>query len=533
LGISSEIKNQVDQLESKFEEATQLLKDDMNQIEKNMSGNIQAAVTQAFETALTKSEQTFTNMQQSIIDTERQATKLTGDIKIANETIDQLQSKAATIANQTTQQTDKAIKDYIKAKSDLQISVSNSYTEIQNHQDDAIKNIKSYAETVNTTKEPVTTSSDNGKYYKSYPDEYMINGKVNSIRVKKFQEDKTKLQCNSNDELTMMYNLFVQVATQYGIYITPAIQLEKWDMKYSHIPSTFPLSSSSFESDEQFNKAYTTMSLAIATKLKESVNFDESYMAAHMAVNSYNNDGYIMLYHLMKNVHPRLQRNKATKPKKPIFTGDINAFILKFKNWLAYQEQREKPHVYDDDEIADDIIAAIKTSNWAASLKKGLDIVETKLDRWKNSDDTVLPDDLTIDFIGHTLMTPYVENNENPLSNSRRSDNNRERDRPTIRSAYQRGRSRSNPRYSRSRSTSRPRSQSKEKPTRDCTICGERHLETTVGCPHLYRHMNIQDYVRNNNRRSVENQVREIQQDRRERSRSRTSSRSSRSQQQD
>ncbi len=121
----------------------------------------------------------------------------------------------------------------------------------------------------------------------------------------------------------MMYNLFVQIATQYGICITPAMQLETWDMKYSQTPSTFPFIPSSFESKEHFNKAYTTMSLAIATKLRESVKFDESYMAANMAVNSYSNDGYVMLYHLMKNVHPKLQRNKATKPKKPTFTGDL------------------------------------------------------------------------------------------------------------------------------------------------------------------------------------------------------------------
>jgi hypothetical protein len=329
----------------------------------------------------------------------------------------------------------------------------------------------------------------------------------------------------------------VQISKQYGIHITPALQLDRWDMKYDKKPTTFPLQLSSFENKEHFENSYTTMSLAIATKLRESVEFHESYMAAKMAVNTYINDGYVMLYHLIKNVHPKLQRNKATKPKKPIFAGDINAYILKFKNWLEYQAQREYPHVYDDDEIADDVIAAIKSTRWATQLAKGLDTVESKLDRWKNSNEEDLPDELKIDFIGHTLMAPYVESNENPIHMSRSLDRHQERGRPTVRAAYQRGRSRSNSGNYRSRSTSRPRSQSgasqREKATRDCKICGERHYETTVGCPHLYRHMNIQEYVRNTNRRSVENHVSEVQRDRRERSRSRASSRSSRSQHQE
>jgi F0F1-type ATP synthase membrane subunit b/b' len=122
---------------------------------------------------------------------------LRGDIKTANEKIDELQNKATTIAAQTNQHTDKAIKEYIKAKSDLQLKVSDSYVEIQNHQDDAIKNIKEYATTMPTSTDKQSQLLEtNHKYQKSYPDEYMINGKFNTIQVKKFQEDKTKLSCN-------------------------------------------------------------------------------------------------------------------------------------------------------------------------------------------------------------------------------------------------------------------------------------------------------------------------------------------------
>lgn len=562
LEINTEFKNQVDQLEIKLDEATQALKNEMAQLESNLPSNIQSAVAMAFETALTKSEERFGKMQNvlntteqksaqlvnqiettteelqevsnTITETQRNMTKLTGEIKRASKTIDDLQNKANTVATQTTSTTDKAIRDYVQAKSDLQTKIMETHSEIQDAQDKAINQVKTYATALpipDTTSTPSTHSS--GKPYKSYPDEYMINGELNVIRVKKFQEDKTQLHCKSNDELTMMYSLLVQVSKQYGIHVTPAIDLVQWDMQIYSRPPTFPLKSMSFDDKDKLDNAYTTMSLALATKLKESVKFHESYMAAKMAVNSYSNDSYIMLYHLMKNVHPKLQRNKATKPKKPIFAGDINAFILKFKNWLAYQEQRDKPHVYDDDEIADDILAAIKATNWASTLTKGIEHVETKLDRWKNSTEPELPDELKIDFIGHTLMTPYVEANHNPFQSTGNYDGGtRDRGRATIRSAYQRGRSRSNQRF-RTRSNSRNRSRSNStgsnRPTRECNICGERHLETTTGCPHLYRHMNIQDYVRTTSRRAVEDQVREIKQDRRQRSTSRESNRSTNS----
>ena len=133
-------------------------------------------------------------------------------------------------------------------------------------------------------------------------------------------------------------------------------------------------------------------------------------------------------------------------------------------------------------------------------------------------------------------MTPYVENNTNPLITNDRYRYARDTRRPAVRAFYTRGRSRSNPRQrSTSRNSSTPRNNSYNRsrsisnngvPRRECSICGERHLETTTGCPHLYRHVNLQDYVDNTSRRDVEQQVQEMRNSRRERSRSRGSSHS-------
>jgi hypothetical protein len=46
-----------------------------------------------------------------------------------------------------------------------------------------------------------------------------------------------------------------------------------------------------------------------------------------------------------------------------------------YENWLQFQLQRSRPRVYDDDEIADDIIDAIKSSKYASKLKEGLESV--------------------------------------------------------------------------------------------------------------------------------------------------------------
>jgi hypothetical protein len=331
-----------------------------------------------------------------------------------------------------------------------------------------------------------------------------------------------------------MYTLLAQVSKQYGIYITLTKVLNVWDISHSTIPPTFPFMVTDFENKQKFNDAYLTMSLALATKLRESVNFNAKFIAAKIAINAYNNDGYTMLYHLIKNIHPKLQRNKATKPKQPTFDGDLNRYILRLQNWIAYQENREHPHHYEHDEVADDFLAQIKASRWEPKLKKGIEYVETKLDRWKNlTDKTEFPAELTLAFIAHTIMTPYIEANTNPfeVDNPYQSRNQQDRGRPTVRAYYPRSRSRSN--NSRSRSTPRQYNNDRGRspsvtPKRDCTICGGQHNETTVGCPHLFRQVHVDDYIRNTDSREIHRQVESIKRDRRARSQSRESQRGSR-----
>ena len=240
-----------------------------------------------------------------------------------------------------------------------------------------------------------------------------------------------------------------------------------------------------------------------------------------MAVNDYTSDGYVMLYHLLKNVHPKLQRNKATKPSMPSFNGNVGQYVLRYQNWLKYQISRPQPHIYDDDEIADDFLQAVKTPPWGSKLTKGIEFIEAKLDRWKNTAGMSFPSELTLDFIGHTLMIPYIEANEDPLTIHR--DN-----RPAARAYMTRGRSRSN-----GRGRDRNRSNSRDSHTsqgRLCEICKTIHRPSTTGCPNLHRHIQVQTWLENASQEEVQRHLDRVDQARRERSHSRESQRSNTSQ---
>jgi hypothetical protein len=136
-----------------------------------------------------------------------------------------------------------------------------------------------------------------------------------------------------------------------------------------------------------------------------------------------------------------------------------------------------------------------------------------------------------LNFIAHTFMTPYIETNTNPfeLQNPYQQRNQQERGRPVVRTYYPRNRSRSQ--NQRSRSTSRQSYNSRSRsvsntPKRTCDICGGQHNETTVGCPHLYRQVHVDEYIRNTDSREINRQVDSMRRERRARSQSRDSQRS-------
>ena len=517
--INTSLQEQVREMDEKLEKATTSIRDEILGIEKTVTSQITLAVQNAIAQAMIQNNANHENLVEAIKDGNRTADKLTGDIKNATDTIANLQEKATTLANAASTASQKAAKSYLAAKIDME----NTRDEIGRTAKDLIAELDEHQ--YQPIKDPMTYD----RKPKTYPDEYNIKGKLVQIRTKKYLDDATPISCDSSETLLLTYDLLHHISKQYGILITPIKDIELWDPSNER-PTTFPLYKDDFDNIDDYLNAYTSMSIALATKLKTGITFGPKYMAPKLAIDNYHTNGYVMLYNLLKTVHPRLLRNKAVRPTKPSFEGDMNKYLNKYDNWLQFQLHRRPPHHYDHDEIADDIIKALSNSQWRRNLSKGLDIVETKLDRWKATDNDDFPIDLTLPFIGQTIMTYYIENNIDPFHSQRRPDI------PAVRAMYQRGRSRSNSRTrtpsgyrnqsaTRSRSnsnTSQPNTRAQSQLT-DCTICGGQHRSTTQGCPHLYRHVRVQEYVSNNTDDTINRHLQDIDSSRRQRSTSRDS----------
>jgi hypothetical protein len=500
--INTSLRYQVQEMEEKLDQATKEMKNDIGTMENNLTSKLQTAIKDAILQLVPDATEQTNELNKQIIEGTRTADKLSGDIKVATATVNRLQKQATSISENAEKATEKATKAYLDAKSHMDIAKQTLDASIEE------------ARKTGLTQPPSPTTIEKSNvppYSKSYPDDYEINGNRVIIRVKKFNEDTTPIICNSNEELLTAYELLSHVAVQYGILLTSLDLMQKWNIQYDETPPTCPYVIQDFKDKETHDKAYNTMSLALATKLKTGIIFGPNYAAAQLTISPYRVDGYKMLYQLLQNAHPQLMRNKATRPSKPTFDGDINRYLNKYKNWIMYQVTRAKPHFYDDDEIADDIIFAIKNSAWANQLAKGLDYVENKLDLWKAHDNTEFPVNLQLQFIGQTIMSYYIERNINPFAT-----------RPQARYMNTRGRSRSASRSQ--KQPSRQRSTSIPSDSVACKVCGGYHKQETVGCPHLYRHIKVQEYVSKAAPETIDRHLHDIDNERRRRSKSRDDS---------
>jgi methyl-accepting chemotaxis protein len=135
-------------------------------MEKDIPITIAKAVQESFEKILQKSNHDMENLQEKIesarittkligdnIDetlkqTQQVSNKITGDLKNANETMDELQQQARVITNNTIQSSDKAIREYISAKSDLQEEIHNANQTFTLNKEKLDEQIKSILDTI-------------------------------------------------------------------------------------------------------------------------------------------------------------------------------------------------------------------------------------------------------------------------------------------------------------------------------------------------------------------------------------------------
>ena len=488
--IAPTLKDQVDNMQLTIDGlVADLSMNIRTQLDEAIKNAVQEIATKAQENLMTAD----TTLKESIQQGQTTAAKLTGDIRNADKAIEDLRAHANNLTARSQQAQETTAREYGRARHELQQLHADAMAELET----ARRQHPTHTPT------PMTPRT-------KHDDEYKIKGLMVQIRGKKYQDDKTPITCPSKDHLLLMYDHLANISRQYGIYITDLGDLKKWDKPNKDHPPTFPYGPDAFESREQFQAAYTSMTLSLATKLKTGIKFGRNYHAARLIVHDHALDGYEILYHLIATIHPVLLHNRAMRPSKPQFQGDLHQFIASYRNWLEFNRQRQPPHEYDDDEIADDVIRSIKTSRWANKLKDGLNRVEQMLERWKNDiqGSHTFPLELRMEFITNTILQYYVERNIDPLATQEQRPIAR-----ALHTGYRRGRSNER-RQSRERDTSRNRSYSSNRtrshsatPLRDCEICGGRHRTDTIGCPHLIRHQHITDFINQHGEREVRHLV--------------------------
>ncbi len=604
-------------MDAKLANATRDLKSDIASLNNTMATSIAEAIARALGDAKTSTKELQDEtkrakaeaikiekrLQEAVGTTRTEANKIDGRIKNVRDSIDTIRADATIIQVNAEAASDKAKKVLLEAKQDLDtardqvhrdckgaISVVEDQMGILNATYKKVKKLHKRGGgggSSDDSDDDISSDSSNGdkpKRDRSYQPRngggewHTIAGTKYQVRGKKFCDDETDLQCHGDGHYLIFYELLRSIAQQYGILITALHAIEKWDTDRYETNPTCPYDKEDFSTDEHFTKCYNMMSMAIANKLKK-VSFGTNYAAADLAINAYNkNDGYDMLWKLMQQAHPELKRDKSSKPRVPNFEGNFPEYIHKYKSYICYNANRSRPIIYDDDEIAQDIINGIKRSPHFDALRKGIKEADDKLDTWRNNESLPFPHELQLDNIANTILLYYMERNQNPLRHlrgrgrTRHEDDERRRDahrrdhdreQPAIRAAYynsggnrqnshsrgnsynsyrNRNPSRSNS-YSRGRSNSRDgdnRRQYTPQRERDrgngpantaCTICGTRHLPSTVGCPSFMQYMNIRDHVDRSNpdelRRQFQNMERERSQSRPP-SRGRNTSRDSR-----
>ena len=135
-------------------------------------------------------------------------------------------------------------------------------------------------------------------------DDCFINGQKRQIRLYKFVKDNTLINCESSTDVLSIYTYLTTITAQYDICITPLYNVQKWiHLKTDKLP-TYPFYLHNFESTDKYHAAYTTMSLALVTKLKNCVTFGIDYTSISLTIDTYDINGYEIFYSLISHFYP-------------------------------------------------------------------------------------------------------------------------------------------------------------------------------------------------------------------------------------
>ena len=96
-----------------------------------------------------------------------------------------------------------------------------------------------------------------------------------------------------------MHTYLVIIAAQYDICITPLDNVQKWINLTTDKPPTYLFYPHDFERAAKYHVTSTTMSLALATKLKNGVTFGIDYTSVALNIHPHAIEGYEMLYNII------------------------------------------------------------------------------------------------------------------------------------------------------------------------------------------------------------------------------------------
>jgi len=214
---------------------------------------------------------------------------------------------------------------------------------------------------------------------------------------------RAKIQFSGLGDIFVFYSQLMNAMEQFGIYLLP---LPKVQYQTSLCPATY----GGIPIDAHRRQI---MAGTLYQKLQSPDVIPVEYTAMRNIINRFaeKNDGYEVLYAMLENVHPALQKDAVMCPPKSSECGDdIHVYAQKFDAWIRYETYANRP--YSPREQINKFVNELSPT-FAPAISR----VRRLLDAW-NPWDLVVPEVLKITALPNTIErfmheeagtgTPYI-----------------------------------------------------------------------------------------------------------------------------
>jgi len=199
---------------------------------------------------------------------------------------------------------------------------------------------------------------------------------------------RTKIQFTGLGDVFVFYSQLMNAMEQFGIYLIPLNQV-----KYQC--SLCPTAVNGLRIDEHRRML---MGSTLYQKLQNTDVVPMEYTSVRNIINRFteDNDGYKVLYAILEQVHPALQRDQVIQaPKSVECNDDIHLYAQWFDAWLRYENYANRP--YSPREQVNKFISELSPV-FALAVSR----VRRLLDAW-NPFDVIAPEVLKITNLPNTI----------------------------------------------------------------------------------------------------------------------------------